>query len=1148
MLTIWSYSFGGYLVFGISMPNVGAVWVGISNYFGYSQNQEIPVNSILFNDGYAITSSEKIQRKEKSKWISLKSTLLLLMSATIGVDIFKNMFWINQVDFHNKDLTSQNFGNLDFSQTALNVILGLSLLNLRNINRDIGTSSTVGVLYNFIFIDKVNALYNCNPSCVPSISIPPSQVANIGVPYSIAIFQEYGVTPRERSLCGITIIGAPACSPLNSLGGIIYSVFQCDGNIFPPWLTFTAGPNIIRGTPDKSSSVNICIYAQSDCPTIGSTAGCYTNGYIPIQAFSFNITVIPSLISYGLNQNRTYLQNTQLNILPINISTPVSTYQVSLQLLDPTAGHIKEDVQGSILGVFKPEIATWVANGNSSSVSAMLSRLMFIPALNYYRNFFIKVIVDDGYNIPAIGMINMTGIHINQKPVVSLPIGSINLLVGQAWTSPSYANTMTDVDSILSFSSTQPNGAALDSFWIQFNSGSVVYTAIPTKAQAGSNQIVLVAQDEQYSVSQTITITVSPSLSTSGVPLAAQFTENQNLTFAPITVTSIQANVTVQVQLTPAISGILQSNLSSSAGIFDPTTGLWSFFGNTAQLNNELAQFYFSPSSYFEDAVSVQVQIDDTVNTPIRNSFVMSCKIVNYAPVLINPVGNRTVFLGNSLNVDLTNTFMDYNKADRLILSASSSTGILLLWLSINNDHLVGIPPKDSVGIYNISVQASDPSGLSVIDYFFLEVKSIPTKTYVPKLNFTFSEGGVLKLKGFNVTATDADVTVTLTLYPPQAGVLGIQAASQNSRRKRFSILATQSYNPGTGIWQASGAAAEVNNFLDQVQLFPTQYFSGQVKITFEANDLVNPPAQPQIINIVIEKQYYPPVLVKQIYFTPQDFSTPIHFLVQDFFKSLNGGELSYLITELGFKDLPHFLRFDANTKTLIGNPGRGDIKTWKISATAFDGPQNTAAFFDMKITGQTWAIFLLKSIGIPMGILSGLLGAYKQRHQPWNFFAKSKYNKEMVHLAVSDDRVFVHQIGIKINEIGEIRSYSNGKPLVDGSNLPSWLKYNSELSQLKGKPTEDDIGDLQIFICRTDKRIYERFVLRITKEPVEEEKLIQKDGSTKKASGFITSDPSLFGKSGKNKRSSKVLGQNYSEGSERNTVELQEVRRVTHL
>ena len=129
-------------------------------------------------------------------------------------------------------------------------------------------------------------------------------------------------------------------------------------------------------------------------------------------------TPTPTPIVSNINAPETYTEDTTLNLTDIVISNSLSTVTATLILSNVNAGSLSTSTAGIVTSTFNQGTGVWTANGNVSNVNSLLAGVIFTPAANFNSNFIISVSISDGVHPAITGSKAITGIAVNDAPVL----------------------------------------------------------------------------------------------------------------------------------------------------------------------------------------------------------------------------------------------------------------------------------------------------------------------------------------------------------------------------------------------------------------------------------------------------------------------------------------------------------------------------------------------------------------------------------------------------------------------------------------------------------------------------------------------------------------------------------------------------------
>lgn len=160
-----------------------------------------------------------------------------------------------------------------------------------------------------------------------------------------------------------------------------------------------------------------------------------------------------------------------------------------------------------------------------------------------------------------------------------------------------------------------------------------------------------------------------------------------------------------------------------------------------AWLSFENATFSGTPPQDFNGVIAIRLSATDG-RASVSQNFELTINPVNDAPVILMPLSDAVSPEDTGFSVSIpTGTFGDVD-GDALTLSATLASGAPLFdWLRLEGGAIVGNPPQDFNGAFDIVVSASD-GVLSASDTFRLTIS--PTNdapvVLVPLSDFTFAE------------------------------------------------------------------------------------------------------------------------------------------------------------------------------------------------------------------------------------------------------------------------------------------------------------------------------------------------------------------------------------------------------------------------
>ncbi|MBI4190070.1 MAG: putative Ig domain-containing protein, partial [Betaproteobacteria bacterium] len=150
------------------------------------------------------------------------------------------------------------------------------------------------------------------------------------------------------------------------------------------------------------------------------------------------------------------------------------------------------------------------------------------------------------------------------------------------------------------------------------------------------------------------------------------------------------------------------------------------------------------------------------------------------------------------------------------------------------------------------------------------------------------------------------------------------------------------------------------------------------------------------------------------------------------------GDALSYSASLSGGGALPGWLNFDAATRALSGTPVNGDVGTISISVTATDsGDLSASDTFDLTVVNVNDAPTL---------------------------------EVDVADQSTLEDTVFSYQLSaVSFQDVdaGDVLTLTASR--ADGSELPTWLAFDTTTRTLTGTPVNADVGTVMIKVTATD-------------------------------------------------------------------------------
>ncbi|MBV9214707.1 MAG: IPT/TIG domain-containing protein, partial [Acidobacteria bacterium] len=130
-------------------------------------------------------------------------------------------------------------------------------------------------------------------------------------------------------------------------------------------------------------------------------------------------TYVASPTATNLSAAETYTEDTALDLIDIVVSDQDSSdVTVTLTLSDPLAGGLSTATSGSVTSTYVAASGVWTAQGPIADVNVLLAGVTFTPSADYNSNFSIATSVTDGVTAAITGTKIMTGVAVNDAPVL----------------------------------------------------------------------------------------------------------------------------------------------------------------------------------------------------------------------------------------------------------------------------------------------------------------------------------------------------------------------------------------------------------------------------------------------------------------------------------------------------------------------------------------------------------------------------------------------------------------------------------------------------------------------------------------------------------------------------------------------------------
>ena len=141
--------------------------------------------------------------------------------------------------------------------------------------------------------------------------------------------------------------------------------------------------------------------------------------FVFLSSGSRTVFALGGLSATNRSAAETYTEDTPLNLTDIVIGDSDSAVVTAALTLSATsAGSLSTATSGSVTSTYNAGTGVWTASGAIADVNTLLAGVTFVPASNFNSNFTIATSVSDGVAAAITGSKAMTGIPVNDAPVL----------------------------------------------------------------------------------------------------------------------------------------------------------------------------------------------------------------------------------------------------------------------------------------------------------------------------------------------------------------------------------------------------------------------------------------------------------------------------------------------------------------------------------------------------------------------------------------------------------------------------------------------------------------------------------------------------------------------------------------------------------
>ncbi|MEH2432867.1 MAG: cadherin-like domain-containing protein, partial [Nostoc sp.] len=469
---------------------------------------------------------------------------------------------------------------------------------------------------------------------------------------------------------------------------------------------------------------------------------------------------------------------------------------------------------------------------------------------------------------------------------------------------------------------------------------------------------------------------------------------------------------------------------------------------NGSVTDNSNGTYTFNPASNYNGLVTLSYNVTDGNGgiTAATNSFNLAA--VNDAPVvtpttfsILENSANGTV-LGTIAGSDVESSPLsnwtiasgntDVNKDGKLAFAINSTTGQITV--NDSGDLDFETQPK-----FDLKVTVSDGSATSNpgnVTINLTDANDTPTLNTPTDISYTDTANhDTFSAQTGTLATSDPDSEQTLTY-----GITG--GTVSGTTVTKTGTYGTLSLNSSTG----SYTFTPVDSAIEALTSNNTDSF------TFTVSD--GTATDSKTLNINLTGVNDTPTLENAIAdpITKQDTAFSFTFDANTFNDIDAGDSLSYSATLEDGSNIPSWLKFDAATRTFSGTPTNADVSVLNIKLTATDTSNQTViANFALKVD----------NVNDPPTLENAIADQVAKQDTAFSF--------------TFDANTF--------NDIDAGDSLSYSATLEDGSDIPSWLKFDAATRTFSGTPTNADVSVLNIKLAATDtsdQTVIANFALKV--------------------------------------------------------------------
>jgi hypothetical protein len=419
----------------------------------------------------------------------------------------------------------------------------------------------------------------------------------------------------------------------------------------------------------------------------------------------------------------------------------------------------------------------------------------------------------------------------------------------------------------LSIAAVSGNLALIPNPAVTYNSpnsiGSISYA--PLANQSGTALVLVTVTDSAgSSLPRTFTVTVNPvndAPTASNLSAGESYTEDTSLNLIDIVTGDVDtASLNVTLTLSNPAAGSLNTATSGAVtSTYNAGTGVWNANGAIANVNALLVGLTFTPTANFNANFSIATSVSDGVAAPVTGSKAMTGLAVNDAPTASNLSAAQSYT--EEVTLDLTNIVVaDVDSAN--VTATLTLSNIAAGSLTTATSGAVTSTFNAGTGVWNAS------GALANVNVLLAGVSYVPAANFSSNFSIatSVSDGIAAPVTGSkamtgsgsndapgatNLSAAESytedtpldliDIVVSDPDSPVVAAILTLSNAAAGSLSTATAGSTTSTFNPGTGVWIATGPIGEVNLLLAGVTFTPSANFNAALSIATNISDGVAP-------------------------------------------------------------------------------------------------------------------------------------------------------------------------------------------------------------------------------------------------------------------------------------------------------------------